>query len=87
MIRYETGTMVRSLAGHDKDRLFIIIQSDQEYVYLVDGQLRTVNKPKRKKKKHVQWIGNCDVGIKKKLDNSEKIFDEEIVRAIRLFRR
>ena len=30
--------LVRSLAGHEKDRLYIIIRQDEEYVWLVDGR-------------------------------------------------
>ena len=52
MVRTETGMLVRSLAGHEKDRLYIIIRQDEEYVWLVDGRNRTMEKPKKKKKKH-----------------------------------
>jgi len=51
---YETGCPARSLAGHDKDQYFIILADDGEYVTLADGECRTVAKPKRKKKKHIQ---------------------------------
>ena len=30
---------------------------DNNYVYLVDGRIRTLDKPKKKKKKHIQIIG------------------------------
>ena len=40
--------LVRSLAGHEKDRLYIIIRQDEEYVWLVDGRNRTMEKPKKK---------------------------------------
>ena len=51
MVRTETGMLVRSLAGHEKDRLYIIIRQDEEYVWLVDGRNRTMEKPKKKKKR------------------------------------
>ena len=51
---YEPGCPARSLAGHDKDRYFIILGEDGEYVFLADGTSRTVARPKRKKKKHIQ---------------------------------
>ena len=50
------GMLARSKAGHDKDKVYVIIDKDDTYVYLVDGNLRTLNKPKKKKWKHVQLI-------------------------------
>ena len=44
--RIEEGMLARSLAGHDKDRLYIIIRRDAEYVWLVDGITRTMEKQK-----------------------------------------
>lgn len=56
MDRWENGMLAKSLAGHDKDKIYVIADTDEAYVYLVDGSLRTLEKPKRKKKKHVQLI-------------------------------
>lgn len=56
MERYKVGMLAESLAGHDAGELFVIIGSDTSYVYLADGKKRTVEKPKKKKKKHVQLI-------------------------------
>lgn len=51
------GQLVRSKAGRDKDRLFIIIGIiDDQYVTIVDGDLRRVEKPKRKKIRHLSQI-------------------------------
>lgn len=46
--RYETGSFAVSKAGHDFKHIYIIIQCDDEYVYLVDGQPRTLDRPKKK---------------------------------------
>lgn len=54
MIEYELGQMVKSKAGRDQDSYFLIVDISPEYVILVDGQSRRLEKPKRKKKKHVQ---------------------------------
>lgn len=80
MERYEVGMLARSKAGHDKGHVYVIFNVDEAYVYLVDGMNRTMEKPKKKKKKHVQVIcekhellGIDDVGIKRIL----KLFDKE----------
>ena len=80
MERYEIGMLARSKAGHDKGHVYVIYNIEEAYVYLVDGAVRTIAKPKKKKKKHVQLIlekhelSNIDdVGIKRIL----KLFDKE----------
>lgn len=74
---YEQGCPAKSLAGHDKDRYFIILSDGGEYVTISDGKSRTVADPKRKKKKHIQAgktplpVGNpvTDEAIRRELDN------------------
>ena len=80
MEKYEKGMLAKSKAGHDNGHVYVILEVDEAYVYLVDGSLRTLEKPKKKKKKHVQLIcekheltGIDDVGIKRIL----KLFDKE----------
>ena len=48
--------LATSKAGHDKDRLYMIVGEEGECVYLCDGRLRGVEHPKKKKKKHIQII-------------------------------
>ena len=50
------GELATSKAGHDKDRLYMIVGEEGECVYLCDGRLRAVEHPKKKKKKHIQII-------------------------------
>lgn len=56
MERYKAGMLARSKAGHDAGKIYVIIDTDDAYVYLADGRIRTLGKPKKKKKKHVQLI-------------------------------
>ncbi|MEE0884531.1 MAG: KOW domain-containing RNA-binding protein [Faecalimonas sp.] len=76
----EKGMLAKSKAGHDKGHLYVIYDVDETYVYLVDGQIRTIDKPKKKKRKHVQIVcekheieGKDDVAVKRIL----KLFDKE----------
>lgn len=81
-----TGKFAKSKAGHDKLKIYVIIKEDEEYVYLADGIYKTMEKPKKKKKKHIQVIGKGqDENLSKKLLNKEKVFDEEIKRAIKIY--
>lgn len=56
MERFEIGMLAKSKAGHDKDAVYVIYKLDEAYVYLVDGKLKTIEKPKKKKYKHIQII-------------------------------
>jgi len=47
------GSLVYSRAGRDKGNLFLVLRAEGEYVYLADGDTRRVEKPKRKKLKHI----------------------------------
>lgn len=49
----DKGHVVRSAAGHDKGGFFVVLQSDEQTVLLCDGRRRTLEKPKRKKLKHI----------------------------------
>lgn len=56
MIEYRLGYFARSLCGHDKDRLYMIVSEDGEMVGLCDGVHRRLSNPKMKKKKHIQMM-------------------------------
>lgn len=56
MERFKIGMLARAKAGHDFGKVYVIANVDQTYVYLTDGKIRPLDKPKKKKKKHVQII-------------------------------
>lgn len=76
---YRAGNLAKSIAGHDKDQVFVIIKEESGYVYVADGKLRGLENPKRKNKKHIQPIRqNQEPDIKS---------NEAIKRVIKLFLR
>ena len=79
------GKFATSKAGHDKTKLYIIINEDLEYVYLVDGDLKTLDKPKKKSNKHIQIINKVDEIIQNKLETKQINYNEDIKRAIKLY--
>ena len=50
------GTFVISKSGRDAGKCYVIINSHNEYVYLVDGKIRTLDYPKKKNLKHVNRL-------------------------------
>jgi ribosomal protein L14E/L6E/L27E len=49
------GSVAVSLAGRDKGRRFIVVGVlDEDHVLIADGRLRKIEKPKKKKLKHLK---------------------------------
>ena len=44
----------RSLAGHDKGKLYIVLDTENNRILLTDGKLRPLEKPKKKNRIHIQ---------------------------------
>ena len=48
-----TGSVVRATAGRDKDKFFVVLQTEGGYALIADGRRRRVEHPKRKKLIHL----------------------------------
>ena len=86
MNKLKEGQLVISKAGRDKGKIFVIISLEEEYVYLVDGVLRRLEKPKRKKIKHIQPTSIVDELIEAKLNNNQKMLNAEFRKTIQLYK-
>lgn len=79
-----TGMFATSLAGHDKGQIYIIIKEEGEYVYLSDGHIRGIEKPKKKKKKHIQIMKTgIDAALTEKIRTQQTVCNEEIRHALK----
>ncbi|MDO4753919.1 MAG: hypothetical protein Q4A41_02830 [Bacillota bacterium] len=60
----ERGSVVISLSGRDKGRKMVVVEIiDEDYVLVADGDLRKIEKPKRKKRKHIKKMNHDQVEI------------------------
>ena len=83
-----TGFLASSKAGHDKDKIYVIIKEDTEYVWLADGKIKTVDNPKKKRKKHIQpikYFNNEE--IQTSLLEGKKVSDLEIVMILKKYKK
>ena len=55
-MNYEAGQIVKSLAGHDKDCIYMIVRAEGSFIWVADGKRRRLENPKRKNTAHVQTI-------------------------------
>jgi ribosomal protein L14E/L6E/L27E len=77
------GSFVKSRCGRDVGKCYVIIDSKNEYIYLVDGIIRTLDHPKKKNLAHINKLRYFDPLLAEKV-NLKNIKNEEIKRAIKL---
>lgn len=79
------GQVVYSKSGHDKGKSFIVTEIEGEYLYLIDGKCRTIDKPKKKKNKHVQITNYVESELKTKIENGEALLNSDFVKALKRY--
>ena len=81
-MRIEKADVVVPLNGRDAGKPFLVIEVEEEYSLLADGKGRRVEKPKRKKNKHVKLTDKAEGPIAAKLIEGERVTNSEIRRAL-----
>lgn len=70
------GQIVRSKAGRDKDRVFVVKQIlDNQIALVCDGDLRKLSSPKKKKVKHLVIYNTVLTEFAEKLQSNENLDD------------
>ena len=72
--------VVVSTAGRDTGDWFYVIAEDPIYLFLANGKDRTLDKPKRKKRKHVQKVLRSETRVAEKLRRGDKVLNGELRR-------
>ena len=70
--------IVVSNAGRDRDQLFYVIGTDGVYTLLANGKDRRLEKPKRKKCKHVNKVLCAETRVAAKLIAGDKVLNSEL---------
>ena len=78
--------IVRSDAGRDRGKIFIVLAVEGEYLLLSDGKGRRVEAPKRKKRRHVLFVAADESRLADKIKRSEKITNSELRRTLAAYR-
>ncbi|MDD4439148.1 MAG: KOW domain-containing RNA-binding protein [Tissierellia bacterium] len=70
------GQIVKSKAGRDKGRIFLICRVvDEQFVLVCDGSLRKLNNPKKKKVKHLMIYKTVLTEFAEKLQENQNLND------------
>ena len=70
--------VVVSTAGRDAGEWFYVINEDPIYLFLANGKDRTLDKPKRKKRKHIQKVLRAETRVAEKLREGDKVLNSEL---------
>lgn len=75
----EVGAIVVSKMGRDEGRSFVVIQEvDSDFVMLADGKLRTMDRLKKKRRKHLKTTGIVVEELRTRLSNGEAVENHEV---------
>ena len=72
--------VVVSTAGRDQGNLFYVVGTDPIYLMLANGKDRTLEKPKRKKRKHTRKVLRSETRVAAKLVSGDKVLNSELRR-------
>jgi ribosomal protein L14E/L6E/L27E len=67
----EKGEIVYSTKGRDAGRIYVVVDICEGFVYICNGELRPLEKPKRKNITHVKSTNIVSDLIKGKLQNMQ----------------
>lgn len=81
MVELKPGQLVRSLAGRDRGKHYLVLKElNEKYVLLVDGRSRPLKRPKKKNKIHLQHYDRLvDEGT---LFQEGRLTDSQVIRLI-----
>ena len=72
--------VVATTAGRDAGQWFYVIDADPVFLLLANGKDRTLEKPKRKKRKHVQKVLRSETRVAEKIRSGDKVLNGELRR-------
>ena len=79
--------LAMSKAGHDKKQIYLVLKEEDEYCYLVNGTTKLVDKPKKKKKIHLQLIKNIPSDVLEEIKDIKTLDDVSIKRILKVYNR
>ena len=77
---FHISDLVISKAGRDMGKLFYVVGIENEFLLLANGKDRPLDKPKRKKRKHVQKVLRSETRVADKLRLGDKVLNSELRR-------
>ena len=76
----QIADVVIATAGREKGKLFYVTGIENDYLNLVNGKDRTLERPKRKKLRHVDKVLRSETRVAEKLRLGDKVLNSELRR-------
>lgn len=76
---------VRSLAGHDKDEIFLAVECGDGKLHLINGKTRKLQNPKLKSIKHIEFLTRSNLQLAESIGGTA-ISDKEIRKMLAEYR-
>ena len=75
----EIGSIVISKAGRDEGRRFLVVgEVDDDFVMVANGDLRKMDRQKKKRRKHLKPTGAKEEAVAQRLAEGRSIEDHEV---------
>lgn len=72
------GQLVKSKVGRDKDKYFLVYDWDDEFIYVVDGNSRRVQRPKKKNIRHLWYTNQYSDVINVRFEKGVKVTNADV---------
>ena len=77
---FQISDVVISRQGRDQGEWFYVIDADPVYLFLANGKDRTIERPKRKKRKHTKKVLRSETRVAGKILSGDKVLNSELRR-------
>ena len=80
----KTGDLVKSLAGRDKEKFFLVVKVEMNFAFIVDGKVRKTNNLKKKNLKHLEKIQTeALISTAERINSGKPISNKKVQKAIK----
>ena len=80
----EVGSVVISKAGRDRGRIFLVIEEvDADFVRIANGELRKLDRLKKKRRKHLKPTGAVVQALRDRISEGKTVEDHELRAGLR----
>ncbi len=72
--------------GRHEGKYFFVVDMEEDFAEIADGRIRRIEKPKRKKLKHIDFAGRSSNSAAEKLKSGDAVTNSELRKALAEFR-
>ena len=78
ILEFMIADVVEATAGRETGNWYYVIAADDAFLYLANGKDRSLDNPKRKKRKHAKKVLRSETRVAEKLRTGDKVLNSEL---------